>query len=125
MRPEGKKIIGVLGACGERDRGKRPIMGKIVASQADVIILTNEDPYYEDPEQIIDDIERGVTKKLDKTYFRIFDRREAIHRALSLAEIGDIVLVTGKGAEVTMALGAERIPWSERQVIEEELAKLQ
>jgi UDP-N-acetylmuramoyl-L-alanyl-D-glutamate--2,6-diaminopimelate ligase len=100
-------------------------MGEIASTHADIIILTNEDPFFEDPEQIIDDIERGVTKKLDKTYFRIFDRREAIHRALSLAEIGDIVLVTGKGAEVTMALGAERIPWSERQVIEEELAKLQ
>jgi UDP-N-acetylmuramoyl-L-alanyl-D-glutamate--2,6-diaminopimelate ligase len=65
-----------------------------------------------------------VTKKKDKGYFRIFDRHEAIAKALSLAEIGDIVLVTGKGAEVTMALGAERISWSERQVIEEELARL-
>ncbi len=125
LKIPGSKIIHVFGACGERDRGKRPTMGEIASTHADIIILTNEDPFFEDPEQIIDDIERGVTKKLDKTYFRIFDRREAIHRALSLAEIGDIVLVTGKGAEVTMALGAERIPWSERQVIEEELAKLQ
>ena len=64
-----------MGACGERDRGKRPIMGEIVDKNADIIILTNEDPYFEDPERIIDDIEKGITKKKDKEYFRIFDRR--------------------------------------------------
>lgn len=124
LKIPGSQIIHVFGACGERDRGKRPQMGEIASSYADIIILTNEDPFYEDPEQIIDDIEVGVTKKKDKNYFRIFDRREAIHKALFLAEIGDIVLITGKGAEVTMALGDKRIAWSERQVIEEELEKL-
>lgn len=124
LKIPGSKIIHVFGACGERDRGKRPQMGEIASSYADIIILTNEDPFHEDPERIIDDIEAGVTKKKDKDYFRIFDRREAIHRALAIAEIGDIVLITGKGAEVTMALGNERVPWSERQVVEEELAKL-
>ena len=123
LKIPGSKIIHVFGACGERDRGKRPQMGEIASSYADIIILTNEDPFYEDPEQIIDDIEQGVTKKKDKNYFRIFDRREAIRKALSLAEIGDIVLITGKGAEVTMALGDKRVSWSERQVIEEELQK--
>jgi len=124
LKIPGSKIIHVFGACGERDRGKRPQMGEIASSYADIIILTNEDPFFENPEQIIDDIEKGVTKKKDKNYFRIFDRREAIRKALSLAEIGDIVLITGKGAEVTMALGAERVSWSERQVIEEELEKI-
>lgn len=125
LKIPGSQIIHVFGACGERDRGKRPQMGEIASSYADVIILTNEDPFYEDPEQVIDDIEAGVSKKKEKNYFRIFDRREAIHKALSLAEIGDIVLITGKGAEVTMALGDARVPWNERQVVEEELAKLQ
>lgn len=124
LKIPGSKIIHVFGACGERDRGKRPVMGEIASFYADIIILTNEDPFHEDPEQIIDDIENGVSKKKDKNYFRIFDRRSAIAKALSLAEIGDIVLVTGKGAEVTMALGDERVPWSERRVIEEELEKL-
>ncbi|MBP7060530.1 MAG: UDP-N-acetylmuramoyl-L-alanyl-D-glutamate--2,6-diaminopimelate ligase [Candidatus Moranbacteria bacterium] len=124
LKIPGSKIIHVFGACGERDRGKRPQMGEIASSYADIIILTNEDPFHENGEQILDDIEQGVTKKRDKTYFRIYDRREAIHKALSMAEIGDIVLITGKGAEVTMAFGDERIPWSERQVIEEELEKL-
>lgn len=124
LKIPGSKIIHVFGACGERDRGKRPQMGEIASSYADIVILTNEDPFHENPEQIIDDIEQGVTKKRDKNYFRIFDRREAIHKSLTLAEIGDIVLITGKGAEVTMALGDTRLPWSERQVIEEELEKL-
>jgi len=119
MQIPGTKIIHVFGACGERDRGKRPVMGSIASEQADIIILTNEDPYHEDPEQIIDEIEAGVTKKKDETYFRIFDRREAITKAITLAEEGDIVLVTGKGAEETMALGDKRVPWNERMVIEE------
>lgn len=121
LKIPGSQIIHVFGACGERDRGKRPQMGEIASSSADIIILTNEDPFYEDPERIIDDIERGIAKKRDKNYFRIFDRRSAIRKALSLAEIGDIILVTGKGAEVTMAIGDKRVPWNERQIIEEEL----
>lgn len=124
LKIPGTKIIHVFGACGERDRGKRPLLGEIASGSADIIILTNEDPYYEDPERIIDEVERGVTKKKDRDYFRIFDRREAIRKALSLAEIGDIVLITGKGAEVTLARGDERLPWNERAVIEEELAKI-
>ncbi|MDP3957352.1 MAG: UDP-N-acetylmuramoyl-L-alanyl-D-glutamate--2,6-diaminopimelate ligase [bacterium] len=124
LKIPGTKIIHVFGACGERDRGKRPQMGEIVSGYADIVILTNEDPFYENPEQIIDDIEKGVTKKKDKDYFRIFDRRAAIHKALSLAEIGDIVLITGKGAETSMAIGDKRLSWSERVVVEEELEKL-
>jgi UDP-N-acetylmuramoyl-L-alanyl-D-glutamate--2,6-diaminopimelate ligase len=69
LKIPGTKIIHVFGACGERDRGKRPLLGEIASGYADIIILTNEDPYYEDPEQIIDDIEQGVTKKKDKNYF--------------------------------------------------------
>jgi len=126
MRSQDKKIIAILGACGERDRGKRPIMGAIVSAQADVVILTNEDPYHEDPERIIDEIERGITgKEKEKDWFRIFDRRAAITRALSLAAPGDIVVITGKGAEETMAISDQRLPWSERAVILEELAKMQ
>jgi UDP-N-acetylmuramyl-tripeptide synthetase len=124
LKIPGTKIIHVFGACGERDRGKRPQMGEIVSGYADIVILTNEDPFYEDPEQIIDDIEKGVTKKKDKSYFRIFDRKAAIRKALSLAEIGDIVLITGKGAETSIAVGDKRLLWNERAVVEEELKKL-
>lgn len=125
LKIPGTKIVHVFGACGERDRGKRPIMGQIVSERADIIILTNEDPYYEDPERILDEVTVGVVKKkIDETFFRILDRRLAIRKALELAEEGDIVLITGKGAEETMALGAKRIPWKERQIIEEELSQM-
>lgn len=122
LKSSGAKIIHVFGACGERDRGKRPILGAIASKYADIIILTNEDPYYEDPERIIKEVESGIINyELGKNYWKISDRREAIHQALALAKSGDIVLITGKGAEVTMAVGDKRIPWSEREVIEDSL----
>lgn len=124
LKIPGSKIIHVFGACGDRDRGKRPLLGEIASSYADVVIVTNEDPYYEDPERIIDEIERGVIKKKSKQFFRIFDRRQAIRKALTLMEIGDIVLITGKGAEETMALRGERLLWNDKKVIEEELKKM-
>ena len=125
MRKEGAKIVAVFGACGERDRGKRPVMGEIVSSHADVVILTNEDPYHEDPERILDEIEAGIKgKEKGKNFFRIFDRREAIRKALSILRPDDILLVTGKGAEEMMAVGDALIPWNDRTVIEEELIQL-
>jgi UDP-N-acetylmuramoyl-L-alanyl-D-glutamate--2,6-diaminopimelate ligase len=123
---ENKKIIAVFGACGERDRGKRPIMGEIVAQSSDCTIVTNEDPYGEDPQKIIDEVFSGVQKykKENINCWRILDRREAIKRALTLAQAGDFVILTGKGAEEIMAIGKKRIPWKEREVVKEELAKL-
>ena len=119
------KVIAVFGSCGERDRGKRPIMGKIVSKYADFVIVTNEDPYHEDPIQIIEEVSGGVEgKKEGVDFWKIMDRREAIGKALSLAKSDDIVVITGKGAEETMALGDKRIPWNEKKVIQEELNKL-
>ncbi len=119
------KIIAVFGSCGERDRGKRPIMGEIVSRYADYVFVTNEDPYVEDPEQIINEVASGVKNKIEnQNFWKIMDRREAIHKALQIAKPGDFVIVTGKGAEETMAIGSQRIPWNEKKVILEELAKI-
>ena len=120
------KVIAVFGACGERDRGKRPIMGEIVARYADYIFITNEDPYNEDPQRIIEEVFSGVIKYKKESIdcWKVLDRREAIRKALQLAQPGDFVIITGKGAEETMAIGKDRIPWKEKTVIEEELAKL-
>lgn len=118
------KVISVFGSCGERDRGKRPIMGEIVSGFADYVIITNEDPYGEDPWQIINEVASGVkNKKENENFWKIFDRREAIKKALLLAKPGDFVVVTGKGAEETMAVGKERIPWNDKEVILEEIKK--
>lgn len=133
-KTQNSKIMHVFGAAGERDRGKRPLLGEIAGRNADLVILTDEDPFNEDPEQILDDIEHGLRVQdayresrvlgSESRYFRIRDRRRAIREALCRARPGDVVLVTGKGAEVTMAVGSERIPWNDRRVIEEELAVL-
>jgi len=119
------KIIAVFGSCGERDRGKRPLMGKIVSANADFVIVTNEDPYGEDPLQIINEVSSGIqNKKEGENFWKILDRREAIKKALQLAEPGDFVIVTGKGAEVTMAVGNKRLPWNDKKVIQEILREL-
>lgn len=125
MRTVGTKIVSVFGACGDRDRGKRPIMGEIVSSNADIIILTDEDPYFENPERILDEIQEGIrNKEIGESLFRIRDRRTAIRKGLSLLSPGDIMLVTGKGAEEVMLVGDERIPWNDKKVIVEELESL-
>ncbi len=123
--PGESRIISLLGACGQRDQGKRPIMGNIVERYSDFMILTNEDPYEEDPWQIIHQIKSGINEKEEnKSFWIIMDRREAIKKALSLAERGDFVVLTGKGAEKTMAIGKERVPWNEKKVVIEELEKI-
>ncbi|MFA6047340.1 MAG: UDP-N-acetylmuramoyl-L-alanyl-D-glutamate--2,6-diaminopimelate ligase [Parcubacteria group bacterium] len=119
------KIIAVFGSCGDRDRGKRPLMGEIVDKYADYIIVTNEDPYTEDPQKIIDEVASGVkNKKENENFWKILDRREAIKKALQLAKPHDIFLVTGKGAEEMMMIGSKMIPWNDKKVILEELKKL-
>jgi len=119
-----KKVIWVFGSCGERDKEKRPLMGKIVGSVADIVIVTNEDPYNENPQTIIDAVFAGVLasgKTESKNAFRIFDRGEAMDLAFSRAKKDDIVVITGKGAETTMAVGKKRIPWDERKIVNTKL----
>jgi len=126
IKKEGAKIIAVFGSCGERDRGKRPIMGEIVSKSADFMIITDDEPYNENPKQIIEEIVAGIkNKKENETFWKISDRREAIHKALEIAKSGDTVVVTGMGAEESMVVGDKKIPWNDRKVIEEELQKFQ
>lgn len=118
------KMIGILGAAGGgRDKWKRPEMGKIAMQYCDHIILTNEDPYDENPEAILEQIASGFLQL--PVYEKILDRREAISRALSLAEQGDIIIITGKGCEPWMCVaGGKKIPWDDRKIVLEEFSKL-
>ena len=119
------KIIAVFGSCGERDRGKRPMMGEIVSQYADMVIITNDEPYHEDPNEIIEEIVAGIkNKKENESFWKIPDRREAIRKALEIATSGDIIVATGMGAEESMVVRDEKIPWNDRKVIEEELQKI-
>lgn len=118
-----KRLICLLGAQGGgRDKWKRPEMGKIAAKYCDKIILTNEDPYDENPLRIINDVAAGIKNKSVK---KIIDRKKAVKEALSLAKKGDVVILTGKGGEVWMCVeNGKKIPWNERQIVEETLQKL-
>jgi UDP-N-acetylmuramoyl-L-alanyl-D-glutamate--2,6-diaminopimelate ligase len=119
--------ICVLGNTGGgRDKWKRPVMGNIADKYCSHIILTNEDPYDEDPETILNEIQEGITTHKPLV---ILDRREAIAHALSLAsELADkspAVLITGKGTDpFIMGPNGTKLPWDDREVAEEELAKL-
>lgn len=109
------KIIVVFGCGGDRDRFKRPVMGQIAEKYADWKIVTSDNPRTEEPEAILNDIVAGMKK--EDGLFVIEDRREAIRKALSLAEEGDTVLIAGKGHEEYQTIGLEKYPFNERAII--------
>jgi len=130
LKLEHSKIIHVLGSAGGgRDAARRPKLGALAGEKADVVIVTNEDPYDDDPNMIIVQVAAGAEnagKVENKNLFKIEDRREAIKKALSLAGVGDIVLITGKGCEQAICVvEGKKIPWDDREVVREELKKLE
>jgi UDP-N-acetylmuramoyl-L-alanyl-D-glutamate--2,6-diaminopimelate ligase len=118
-----QKIIGIIGSTGGgRDTWNRPEKGKVADEFCDIVFITNEDPYDEDPQKIVEAIAKGFTKKKPLI---ILDRRQAIREALKEAKEGDAVLITGKGTDpyIMLAYGAKE-PWGDKKVAEEELIKL-
>ena len=125
---EDRKIIHVLGSAGGgRDVSRRPRLGKIAGAKADYVIITNEDPYDDDPQTIINQVAEGAIeadKKENENLFKILDRRQAIRKALALAADNDIVLITGKGSEQAICLaGGKKVAWDDRVVVRSELKK--
>lgn len=110
------RLIVVFGCGGDRDRGKRPIMGRIAAEQSDLPIVTSDNPRTEDPESIIDEVVAGMGSA---PRLRIADRREAIQRALEAARPGDTVLLAGKGHETYQVVGTSKLPFDERDIVRE------
>jgi UDP-N-acetylmuramoyl-L-alanyl-D-glutamate--2,6-diaminopimelate ligase len=126
---EYSRLIHVLGSTGGgRDQSRRPVLGRLAAEQADVVIVTNEDPYDEDPQVIIDQVSLGAEnagKKPNLDLFKITDRREAIVHAFKIAQAGDFVLITGKGAEQYICgANGSKLAWDDREVAKEELRKM-
>ena len=109
------RVIVVFGAGGDRDRGKRPEMGRAAEAAADVVVLTSDNPRTEDPERILDDIAAGLTRP----YERIEDRRAAIARALACAGPDDVVLLAGKGHETYQIRGTTSFPFDEAAIVRE------
>ncbi len=134
------RMICVLGACGGgRDKWKRPVLGGLAGKYCQRIVVTNEDPYDEDPNQILLEIKSGILNESPvlsdspsqgepsdrQTIDVILGRREAIGKALAMAEIGDVVVITGKGCEPSICLaGGEKMPWDDRRVVREEFEKI-
>jgi len=110
------RLMVLFGAGGDRDRGKRPLMGQVAARLADIAILTSDNPRTEDPEGIMDEVEAGME---GRPHERFVDRRQAIQRALELARPGDTVLLAGKGHETYQVIGTTKLPFDECEVVRE------
>jgi UDP-N-acetylmuramoyl-L-alanyl-D-glutamate--2,6-diaminopimelate ligase len=122
------RLIHVIGSCGGgRDKARQPIMGKLAGQNANIVIVTNEDPYDDDINEIIDNVSSGAIeagKVEDKDLFKIDSRSQAIARAIGLAQAGDLVLITGKGAEQFICgPNGQMIVHDDRQVAREVLKK--
>jgi UDP-N-acetylmuramoyl-L-alanyl-D-glutamate--2,6-diaminopimelate ligase len=112
------RVIAVLGAGGDRDRAKRPQMGR-AASSADLVVITSDNPRSEDPATIVDQVAAGVD---NPATIKVIDRRDAIRAALAAAIPDDLVLILGKGHETGQEVGGVVHPFDDRQVAREELA---
>ncbi len=124
-KPQATSLICVLGSCGGgRDKWKRPVLGELASKYCNEIIVTNEDPYDENPEEIIDQVIAGVSSSKLQVTRKIIDRKEAIKIALKLAKANDIVIITGKGSEPLMCLAnGKKIAWSDKEIVKSEMGE--
>jgi UDP-N-acetylmuramoyl-L-alanyl-D-glutamate--2,6-diaminopimelate ligase len=129
------RLITVFGCGGDRDRAKRPLMGAVAARLSDLVIVTSDNPRSEDPDQIIDEVKRGIVMPADRTrpnvargpkstpYLAISDRHTAIERAVHDARPGDLVLLAGKGHEKYQVIGVRTLPFDDVEVARTALAR--
>ena len=119
LRKDGQQLITVVGCGGDRDKTKRPIMAQVACEHSDKAILTSDNPRSEDPEEILNEMEEGLTSPQKRKSLRITSRREAIKVACSLAQAGDIVLVAGKGHETYQEINGVKNHFDDREVLTE------
>ncbi len=125
LRPDGRLIV-VFGSAGERDPIKRPIQGRVAAELADIAIITNEDPRFEDAESIIREIAAGAIEGgavEGEDVHCVVERRDAVALAMDIARPGDTILLAGKGHERSIIWNGIKHPWDEAAVAYDELAK--
>lgn len=123
MLGETDRLICVFGCGGDRDTGKRPLMGEIAGRLADRVIITSDNPRSEDPERIAKEIAEG-TARSGGTFEILLDRKKAIEKALTLCKNGDILIIAGKGHETTQIIGNQSYPFDDRKVAEELLKEI-
>ena len=117
------RVISVFGCGGDRDSGKRPIMGEISGRIADYTIITSDNPRTEDPEKIVNQIEEGIKKTKGK-YEVVVDRQEAIEKAIKMANDKDIIILAGKGHEPYQEINGVKYPFDERIIVRDIISKL-
>ncbi|GAB0175064.1 MAG: UDP-N-acetylmuramoyl-L-alanyl-D-glutamate--2,6-diaminopimelate ligase [Candidatus Altimarinota bacterium] len=120
-----KRTILLFGATGDRDKTKRPKMGRVADTMADVIILTDDDTYTEDSLAIIRQVTEGISRREGENFWIVPDREDAIRTALLMLHPGDVLLAAGKGAETVLVTQAGPIPWNDRKVIERILMEIE
>lgn len=113
------KVITVCGAGGNRDKGKRPLMAQEAVKQSDRVIITSDNPRFEEPEDIINDMLAGLDQKQMKKVISIVDRREAIRTACMMAEKGDVILIAGKGHEDYQEIQGVKHHFDDKEVVRE------
>lgn len=116
-------IITVVGCGGDRDTTKRPLMARIASEKSDILILTSDNPRTEDPEAILDDMEKGIPSHLADKVLRISDRKAAIKTGVMMAKEGDVVLVAGKGHETYQEIMGVKTPFDDKKFLTEFLVK--
>lgn len=121
IRSHDEQLITVVGAGGNRDAAKRPVMAQIACMLSDKVILTSDNPRFEDPESIINEMKKGVDVASEKKMMVIVNRREAIHAASMMARQRDIILVAGKGHERYQEIKGVRYPFNDKEVLKEVL----
>ena len=119
-----KRLIAVFGATGDRDQGKRPLMGEVATRWCDYVVLTEDENYSEDGMSIIKDVEQWIDPTLKEKYCVIQDRTQAIEHAVHYAKKWDIVIITGMANFTTRSMNEWKIPWNEKAVIEEIFSKM-
>jgi UDP-N-acetylmuramoyl-L-alanyl-D-glutamate--2,6-diaminopimelate ligase len=119
LRKGHEQVITVVGCGGDRDTTKRPVMGEVACDHSDRVIFTSDNPRSEDPEQILRDMEKGLSTAAKRKYIAIVDRKEAIKTAVSLAKPDDIVLIAGKGHEKYQDIKGVKYPFDDKQVLAE------
>lgn len=121
---EKKKLITIIGAGGDRDRLKRPLLAKIACRLSNRVILTSDNPRTEKPEMIIDDMEAGLDRDMKKKTIRITDRLEAIKTAIMISLKDDIILIAGKGHETYQEVNGVKSHFDDREIAVEYLNNL-
>jgi UDP-N-acetylmuramoyl-L-alanyl-D-glutamate--2,6-diaminopimelate ligase len=124
IRKDFKKLITIVGCGGDRDKKKRPLIGKIASIKSDKVIFTSDNPRNEDPEKIIESMNNGVPSECIKKVINVINREEAIRKAFSMLKSGDVLLIAGKGHEEFQEVKGCKKPFNEYKIVKKIISEI-